>query len=152
MFHVDASPRVRGRAGRSPAEAGFTLLELMVVLTILGLLAFVAAPPFLRYLSQGRTEATRIQIQSLASALDLYAFDVGRYPTAQEGLAALVARPGGAANWNGPYVKRPEMLNDPWGHAYRYRVPGEHGQYDIYSLGPKGAEGGEVESSDLRSW
>ncbi len=152
MVPIGVSRRVSLRPGRPSAQAGFTLLELMVVLTILGLLAFVAAPPFLRYLSQGRTEAARLQIQGLGSALDLYAFDVGRYPSAQEGLAALVSRPNGTGNWNGPYVKRPEMLTDPWGHPYRYRIPGEHGQYDIWSLGPRGTDGGEADSGDLRSW
>lgn len=133
-------------------NAGFTLLELMVVLAILGALAFVAAPPFLRYLTSGKLQATKIQIVSLGSALDLYAYEVGRYPTGDEGLKALLAKPANAARWNGPYLQRAEMILDPWGHPYQYRMPGQHGSYDLYSLGPKGIEGGESDSNELRSW
>ena len=142
----------RGRAAPSAASAGFTLLELMVVLAILGALAFVAAPPFLRYLASGRLQATKIQIASLGSALDLYAYEVGRYPSSEEGLKALLAKPPTAVRWNGPYLQRAEMIVDPWGHPYQYRMPGQHGSYDLYSLGPKGTQGGEADSDDLRSW
>jgi general secretion pathway protein G len=143
-----------GRAG-APApsrEAGFTLLELMVVLAILGALAFVAAPPFLRYLASGKMQATKIQIVGLGSALDLYAYELGRYPSSDEGLKALLTKPANVARWNGPYLQRAEMLLDPWGHPYQYRMPGRHGSYDLYSLGPKGVEGGEGEANELRSW
>jgi general secretion pathway protein G len=144
--------RAAGAPVRARGAAGFTLLELMVVLAILGVLAFVAAPPFLRYLASGKLQATRIQIASLGSALDLYAYEVGRYPTSEEGLRALVAKPATATRWNGPYLQRAEMIVDPWGHPYQYRMPGQHGSYDLYSLGPKGTQGGEAESNELRSW
>jgi general secretion pathway protein G len=144
--------RAAGAPVRGRGAAGFTLLELMVVLAILGVLAFVAAPPFLRYLASGKLQATRIQIASLGSALDLYAYEVGHYPTSEEGLRALVAKPATETRWNGPYLQRAEMIVDPWGHPYQYRMPGQHGSYDLYSLGPKGTQGGEAESNELRSW
>jgi len=151
---VSSGSSERRRAGRprAPGNAGFTLLELMVVLAILGALAFVAAPPFLRYLASGKLQATKIQIVSLGSALDLYAYEVGRYPTNDEGLKALLAKPATAPRWNGPYLQRAEMITDPWGQPYQYRMPGQHGAYDLFSLGPKGTQGGEAESNDLRSW
>jgi general secretion pathway protein G len=125
-------------------EEGFTLLELLVVLGILGLLAWVVTPPVLRYLESGRVTTTRVQVQSLAQALDFYSHDVGQYPTTEEGLAALVAAPPNAPKWNGPYVKKAESLIDPWGHPFQYRSPGEHGEFDLYSLGSgkPGADGG----------
>ena len=149
---MDAENGSGGAVRRVRRNAGFTLLELMVVLAILATLAFVAAPPFLRYLATGKLEATKIQIAGLGSALDLYSFDVGRYPSTEEGLKALVAKPANATRWSGPYVQRAEMILDPWGHPYQYRMPGQHGSYDLYSLGPRGTQGGETDSNDLRSW
>lgn len=133
-------------------DDGFTLIELLVVLVILGLLAGVAAPPVLRYLGRAKTDTAKIQIQSLSNALDLYRLDVGRYPTQEEGLQALVARPGGAESWNGPYVKKQTSLTDPWGAPYLYRVPGQHGDYDLYTLGADKAQGGAGEAQDVTSW
>jgi general secretion pathway protein G len=124
----------------------------MVVLAILGVLAFVAAPPVLRYLSSGKSQAAKIQIQNLGASLDLYNYDVGSYPSTRDGLNALITKPSSASHWNGPYLKAPEMIIDPWGKPYKYRRPGQHGTYDIYSLGPNGTEGAENESSDLRNW
>lgn len=131
---------------------GFTLIELLVVLVILGLLATVAVPQVLKYLGGAKTDAAKIQLQSLESNLDLFRLDVGRYPSQQEGLAALVERPPGAERWNGPYVKKREMLLDPWGRPYLYRVPGEHGEYDLYTLGADNAPGGEGENRDVTNW
>lgn len=115
-------------------------------------MAFFAAPPFLRYLDTAKLDTAKIQIQSLGAALDLYAYEIGAYPSGDEGLKALVERPAAAARWNGPYLKRQEMLLDPWGRPYHYRMPGQHGAYDLYSLGPKGAEGAEDSTKELRSW
>lgn len=136
-------------AGR---EAGFTLIELLVVLIILTLLATIAAPQVLSYLGGAKADTARIQIGNLGSALDLYRLDVGRYPTEEEGLGALVARPATAERWRGPYVKKAESLVDPWGVPYRYAFPGRHGDYDLSSLGADRAEGGTDENRDLTSW
>ena len=135
-----------------PAESGFTLLELLVVLAILSLLAVVAVPQVLKYLSSAKTDTARIQIQQLGSTLDLYRLETGRYPSADEGLMALLEPPAGLETWNGPYLKKREMIVDPWGRTFFYRFPGEHGEYDLFSLGIDGDEGGEGESQDLVSW
>lgn len=132
--------------------AGFTLLELLVVLVILGLLAAVATPQVLKYLSKARTQSAALQIHDLSAALDLYRLDVGHYPSQEEGLASLVEAPATTANWNGPYVKKREMLKDPWGHPYNYLIPGQHGDFDLYSLGADNAEGGDGENQDVTNW
>ncbi len=131
---------------------GFTLLELLVVLAILGMIALIAVPQVLNYLERAKTDTTRIQIESIGAALDLYRFDVGRYPSEEEGIETLVRRPVDVETWNGPYVKKSESLIDPWGNAYLYRSPGEHGKYDLYSFGADAAEGGEDENQDIVSW
>lgn len=131
---------------------GFTLIELLVVLAILGLIAAIAVPQVLDYLGRARTDTTRINIENIGGALDLYRLDVGRYPSGDQGLEALVRRPPGVENWNGRYVKKTDSLIDPWGNAYLYRFPGEHGDYDLYSLGADAAEGGEDEDQDVVSW
>jgi general secretion pathway protein G len=144
-----ASSRFKGR--RRP-DSGFTLIELLVVLVILGLLAALAGPRVLNYLSGARADTTRLQIQGLASALDLYRLDAGRYPTTQEGLAALIRNPGNVPGWRGPYLDSKEVPKDPWGAAYLYRSPGEHGDYDLVSLGADGAPGGQGDAADITSW
>lgn len=131
---------------------GFTLLELLVVLAILGMIAMIAVPQVLNYLERAKTDTTGIQIESIGGALDLYRLDVGRYPSEEEGLETLVRRPVDVEKWNGPYVKKSESLIDPWGNAYLYRFPGEHGKYDLYSFGADAAEGGEDENQDIVSW
>lgn len=143
----------RPKRRRIPStEEGFTLLELLVVLVILGLLAAFAVPQVLNYLGGAKSDAASIQIDNLGTALDLYRLDNGRYPSGDEGLQALVEKPGDAERWNGPYVKKRESLLDPWGEPYRYRFPGEHGAYDLYSLGADKTEGGDGEDRDLTSW
>jgi general secretion pathway protein G len=138
----------RGRRG----AAGFTLIELLVVLVILGLLAAFAAPQVLKYLGRAKTDAARAQVQNIASILDLYRLEIGIYPDQKDGLDALLEQPGDVPRWNGPYVKRRDALIDPWGQIYVYRFPGEHGDYDLYSLGADQAEGGEGEDADVTSW
>ncbi len=133
-------------------NAGFTLLELLVVLVILGLLAAIATPQLMKYLSRARSQSAALQIHNLAAALDLFRLDAGAYPSQELGLKSLVEPPPNALNWSGPYVKRPEMLMDPWAHAYNYRIPGEHGDYDLYSLGADNAVGGQGENQDITSW
>lgn len=134
------------------AQAGFTLIELLVVLVILGLLAAFAAPQVLNYLGRAKTDAARAQVQNIASILDLYRLEVGSYPAQEDGLEALLEPPPDAARWNGPYVKRRDVLVDPWGQLYEYRFPGEHGAYDLYTLGADRSEGGEGEDQDVTSW
>jgi general secretion pathway protein G len=144
----DKTPRRKTRR----SNAGFTLIELLVVLVILGLLAAFAAPQVLKYLGSAKTDAASAQIKNISAILDLYRLEVGSYPSEADGLEALVSAPADAARWNGPYVKQRDSLIDPWGELYLYRMPGEHGDYDIYSLGADGTEGGEGEDQDVTSW
>jgi general secretion pathway protein G len=134
------------------AEAGFTLVEMLVVITIIGMIMALVGPRVLNYLGESKVKAAKIQIESLSSALDLYYLDEGRYPTSSDGLVALVQRTGNSPTWNGPYLKGDLVPADPWGHPYLYRSPGEHGAYDILSYGSDGQEGGTGTASDITSW
>ncbi|HEX8232262.1 MAG TPA: type II secretion system major pseudopilin GspG [Caulobacteraceae bacterium] len=133
-------------------EAGFTLLELLVVLAILGLLAAIVAPQVLKYLGSSRSQTGKVQVENINAALELYRLDIGRYPTAQEGLQALVTAPATAATWNGPYLQKAAALTDPWGEPYAYRVPGRHGEVDVFTLGSDKVEGGKGEARDVGNW
>jgi len=128
----------RRRVGR---ELGFTLVELLVVLAILGLLAAIATPQVIKYLGRAKVETAKIEINNLSVGLDLFLLDVGRYPTEQEGLRALVEQPSGLATWRGPYIKRAGVPVDPWGQPYVYRSPGQAGDYDLFMAGEEGAPG-----------
>jgi general secretion pathway protein G len=139
-------------ARRRRREDGFTLLELLVVLAIMGLLAAIVAPQVLKYLGSSRTQTAKVQIQNIGSALELYKLDVGRYPTQEEGLQALVTAPANTVSWNGPYLKNSAALQDPWGQPYRLRSPGQHGEVDVYTLGSDKAEGGSGEARDVGNW
>jgi len=141
-------PRRRVRGG----EAGFTLVEILVVITIIGLIMALVGPRVLNYLAESKVKAARIQVESFASSLDLFYLDAGRYPTTSEGLAALAARPGGIDAWNGPYLRTGQVPSDPWGRPYVYRSPGEHGPYDIVSYGADGQQGGTGTAADIESW
>jgi general secretion pathway protein G len=128
----------RSREAQIRREAGFTLIELLVVLAILGLLISVVAPQVIRYLARAKVDTANYEVKNIGTALDLFLIDVGRYPTQQEGLAALVANPG-IPKWEGPYLKSKGVPVDAWGHPYQYRSPGTDGRdYDLYSLGPEG--------------
>jgi len=144
--HQRQRRRVRG------GEAGFTLVEILVVITIIGLIMALVGPRVLNYLAESKVKAARIQVESFASSLDLFYLDAGRYPSTSEGLAALAQRPGGIDAWNGPYLRTGLVPNDPWGHAYIYRSPGEHGPYDIISYGSDGQQGGTGTAADIESW
>jgi general secretion pathway protein G len=147
--------KVAGPKGRRVArhgEQGFTLVEILVVITIIGLIMGLVGPRVLNYLSDARSKAARIQIESFASALDLYFLDTGRYPNSSEGLTALVRRPGNTLPWTGPYLKGAVVPNDPWGNPYVYRMPGQHGTYDLISYGSDGNEGGTGAAADITSW
>ena len=143
------TPRRRRSRLRHSAEAGFTLVEMLVVITIIGLIMGLIGPRVLNYLSESKVKAAKIQIQSFAGALDLFYLEAGRFPTSAEGLAALVHRTPGVAAWNGPYLKGGNVPNDPWNNPYVYRAPGEHGPYDIISYGSDGQEGGSGVAADI---
>jgi general secretion pathway protein G len=133
-------------------ERGFTLIELLVVLAVLGLLAAIVGPQVIKYLGSSRTQTAQIQTKNIAAALELYKLDAGRYPTAAEGLGALVKVPPSDQNWNGPYIADAAALNDPWGKPYLYKSPGDHGEVDVYSYGSDGAAGGTGEAKDVGNW
>jgi general secretion pathway protein G len=133
------------------AERGFTLVEMLVVITIIGLIMALVGPRVLNYLSDSRVKTAKIQIQSFASALDLFYLDAGRYPTSSEGLDALVRPVAGLGAWNGPYLKGGTVPNDPWGNRYVYKLPGERSAYEIRSLGSDGQEGGGGAAADITS-
>ncbi len=143
-----AGKKARDRRG----EAGFTLVELLVVMVIMVLLASLVAPRVIGYLGSSRTKTAKVQIESLSTSLELYKLDTGRYPDQRDGLAALVARPSNVPNWNGPYLKKDRVPSDPWGRPYHYRFPGQRGTFDIYSFGADNREGGEGEDQDVASW
>lgn len=132
-------------------SAGFTLIELLVVMVIIGLLAGYVGPKLFAQIGRSEAKAARAQIEAFGKALDQYRIDIGRYPGSAEGLAALVARPGGESRWAGPYLAK-AVPPDPWGRAYVYRAPGQHGDYDLLSLGRDGRPGGEGDDADLTSW
>jgi general secretion pathway protein G len=137
---------------RARGDAGFTLVEILVVIAIIALIVGIVGPRVLNYLAESKVKAAKIQIQSLSSALDLFNLDTGRYPSSSEGLVALVQSPGNIQAWNGPYLKGGVVPDDPWGKAYVYRSPGEHGPYDIMSYGSDGQEGGTGTAADIVSW
>jgi general secretion pathway protein G len=140
---------VRVRRLGSAARAGFTLVEMLVVLTIIALILGLVGPRVLNYLGESRTKTAKLQIESFSSALDLFYLDAGRYPTTSEGLSALVQRPTGAEVWNGPYIKGGRVPPDPWGNPYQYHSPVERAPYEIVSYGSDGREGGTGSAADI---
>jgi general secretion pathway protein G len=143
---------MRERRSRERLAQGFTLLELLVVMVIIGLLAGLVAPRYFAQVGKSQIKVAKAQIDSLDKALDQFRLDVGRYPTAEEGLQALVAAPSGETRWAGPYLKK-GVPADPWGHAYVYEQPGTHsGDFDLYSYGRDGRAGGSGEDADIGNW
>lgn len=132
-------------------QRGFTLLELLVVLAILGLLAAVVGPNVLNQLGGAKSKTAAVQISEIEQAVELFKLDVGRFPSNAEGLKALVERPGGVSGWNGPYLRK-GLPADPWGNAYHYEAPGKRGAVDIYTYGADGTAGGEGEQADVGNW
>lgn len=130
---------------------GFTLLELLVVMVIIGLLAGYVGPKYFAQIGKSETKTARAQVDALGKALDQYRIDTGHYPSSEQGLAALNNNPSNEKKWDGPYLKK-AVPNDPWDFPYHYQSPGEHGDYDLYSLGSDGQLGGTKEAQDIVSW
>ncbi len=139
------------RVTRRGASAGITLIELLVVMVIISLFATVVGTRVIGRVDQARQTAARTQIAEFSTALDLFRLDVGRYPNMEQGLGALRIAPAGANNWDGPYLQR-DIIPDPWGTPYVFRIPGEHGDFDLISYGADGVEGGEDDNRDIVSW
>jgi general secretion pathway protein G len=140
------------RSARRSGELGFTLVEMLVVISIIALIMALVGPRVLHFLGDSKVKAAKIQIESLGSALDLYSLDTGHYPSTSEGLAALMQPPSGESGWNGPYLKSNAVPKDPWGRPFIYRSPGEHGLYDIVSSGADGQHGGTGAPAEITSW
>jgi general secretion pathway protein G len=130
---------------------GFTLLELLVVMVIIGLLAGYVAPKYFAQIGKSETKTAMAQIDALGKALDQYRLDTGHYPTTEQSLAALFTHPANDPKWDGPYLKK-AVPPDPWGRAYVYRQPGEHGEYDLFSYGKDGQPGGVGDAVDVTNW
>lgn len=149
LLHVDP---LRPGCSRVHAPArGFTLLELLVVMVIIGLLAGYVGPKYFGQIGKSEVKVAKAQIDSLEKALDQYRIDTGHYPSGEAGLAALVNKPANEPKWEGPYLKKSIPL-DPWGRPYQYKFPGEHGEFDLLSLGKDGQAGGTGESADITNW
>ena len=132
-------------------QSGFTLLELLVVLVVLGLLAGIVAPKYFAQLGRSEVKVAKAQIEGFSKALDLYRLEVGHYPSTEQGLQALVTAPADEPRWTGPYLQK-KLPQDPWGHNYNYRYPGENSEYDLLSLGKDGQPGGEGENAEVTNW
>lgn len=137
---------------KNHTQTGFTLLELLVVLGIIAMLAGIVGPQVMKHMGESKTKAAKVQIEELSATLDMYKLDLGSYPTSEEGLKALIESPDGTKRWNGPYLRKSTIPLDPWQQEYRYVSPGEHGKYDLFTLGADNKEGGEGEDQDIVSW
>lgn len=133
-------------------QEGVTLLELIIVLAILAMIAAIGVPRLINVFSRASSDAASLQIDALSTSLDLLRMDAGRYPSTEEGLQALISKPENIPTWRGPYLNKQDSLIDPWGRSYQFRYPGEHGTYDLFSLGADGLQGGEGENADIGNW
>ncbi len=144
------------RSGSSSSSSagvrGMTLIEILVVLTLIGIVMGIVGGNYLGQGEKAKAKAAKIEIEQISQTLDLFKLEVGRYPTTQEGLQALITAPTGVANWNGPYWKKNTLPKDPWTNEYKYSSPGQHGAYDLWSYGADGKEGGEGVNKDITNW
>jgi general secretion pathway protein G len=149
------SQRLVGRrsgSGSITTIRGMTLIEILVVLTLIGIVMGIVGGNYLGQGEKAKAKAAKIEIEQIGQTLDLFRLEVGRYPTTQEGLQALITAPTGVPNWNGPYWKKNTLPRDPWTNEYKYASPGQHGAYDLWSYGADGKEGGEGTNKDITSW
>ena len=149
------STSTRRECGITPAasrERGMTLIEILVVLVLIGVVLGIVGGNFIGKGEKAKADAAKIEIGQISQTLDLYKLEIGRYPTTQEGLQALISAPAGVTNWNGPYWKKSTVPKDPWGNEYKYASPAQNAPYEISSLGADGKEGGEGPNKDILSW
>lgn len=155
IFLHRMNPRMKNPAKkevvRRHCAKGFTLLELLVVMVIIGLLAGYVGPKYFGQVGKSEVKVARAQIDAFEKALDQYRLDTGHYPSTSQGMSALMSKPANEAKWDGPYLKK-ALPSDPWGNAYQYRQPGEHGEFDLYSYGKDGQQGGTGENADITNW
>jgi general secretion pathway protein G len=144
-------PQINSNRRSGITQTGFTLLELLVVMVIIGLLASYVGPKYFSQIGKSEVKSAKAQIDALEKSLDTYRLDVGRYPSTEEGLAALVKQPAANPKWQGPYLKK-GIPPDPWGNAYQYKSPGEHGEIDLWSFGKDGQTGGVGDAADITNW
>lgn len=142
----------RTRTATATLFGGFTLLELMVVLMILALLASIVSPRVTHYLMRAKVETAKLQVNALGHAVEEFHLDTGGFPTSAEGLKVLIVAPPNTLSWDGPYVEKQENLTDPWGHPYLYRYPGQHGSFDVYTLGPDPKPGSAANAQEIGNW
>jgi general secretion pathway protein G len=148
MRVCELSPRSVNTNG---CELGFTLIEILVVMVIIGLLASVVGPNIVGKIGGAKIKTARLQVDDLSAALDLYYLELS-YPDTKQGLTALITQPSDAPEWHGPYLRKEQIPRDPWGREYQYRVPGDNRPYELWSFGADGKDGGESENADITSW
>jgi general secretion pathway protein G len=142
----------RRREPERSRMAGMTLIEILVVLVLIGIVMGIVGGNFIQRGEKAKRDAAKIEIGQIGQTLDLFKLEIGRYPTTQEGLQALITQPSGVTNWNGPYWKKSTLPKDPWTNEYHYASPGQHGAYDLWSYGADGKEGGDGANKDITSW
>jgi general secretion pathway protein G len=150
--HLQRLVARRAVSGSIARIRGMTLIEILVVLTLIGIVMGIVGGNYLGQGEKAKAKAAKIEIEQIGQTLDLFRLEVGRYPTTQEGLQALLTAPAGVPNWNGPYWKKNTLPKDPWTNEYKYASPGQHGAYDLWSYGADGKEGGEGPDKDITSW